>query len=73
MSYSLVMLARRIAALEQLPSARAPLRIVGGLPPDYQPRAVPSPGPKEVDRRGRLPTSTTAAKQTESLGQPGAE
>jgi hypothetical protein len=65
MSYSLVLLSRRIAALEQLPSAQRPLRIVGGLPPDFQPRAVPSPGPKQTD--------SFAAKQTESLGQPGAK
>ena len=65
MSYSLVMLARRIAALESLPSAQRPLRIVGGLPPDFQPRAAPSPGPKQTD--------LFAAKQTESLGQPEAE
>ena len=65
MSYSLVMLARRIAALESLPSAQKPLRITGGLPPDYQPRAAPSPGPKQTD--------SFATKPTKSLGQPEAE
>jgi hypothetical protein len=62
MSYSLVLLSRRIAALESLPSAQKPLVIRGGLPPDY---AARPPGPKRTD--------SFAAKPTKSLGQPEAE
>jgi hypothetical protein len=43
MSYSITMLARRITALEALPSAQRPLRITGGLPRDYvPPKASPA-------------------------------
>lgn len=49
MSYWLVMLARRNAALESLPSVRKPLRITGGLPPGYVHRAAPSLGSKPTD------------------------
>lgn len=48
MSYSLVMIARRIQALESLPSARKPLIIRGGLPEGFKPNATP-PGPKPTD------------------------
>ena len=37
MSYSIVMLERRIVALERMPSAQKPLVIRGGLPRDYVP------------------------------------
>jgi hypothetical protein len=67
MSYSLTLLRRRLEILENLPSARKPLVIRGGLPPDYQPRAVASPAITEVDRRGRLPMNEPKAPQ------PGAE
>jgi hypothetical protein len=65
MSYSLVLLRRRLETLERLPSARAPLVIKGGLPVGYDPGAARSPGLKQTD--------SSAAKPTKSLGQPGAE
>ena len=47
-SYSITMLARRITALEALPSAQRPLRITGGLPRDYvPPKASPAALPKK--------------------------
>ncbi len=39
MSYSLTLLRRRLEILENLPSARAPLVINGGLPVGYEPRS----------------------------------
>jgi hypothetical protein len=57
MSYSLVILRRRLEALESLPSARKPLRIIGGLPADW---AARSPGQK--------PSNSLAKQQTDSIG-----
>jgi hypothetical protein len=42
MSYTEIMLARRIAALEKLPCFRAPLEITGGLQPGYVPPKAPT-------------------------------
>ena len=71
MSYSLVLLSRRIAALEQLPSARKPLVIRGGLPRDYDPSAARPPGPKQTDSIGPIPgcAKNGAAGDTQERGR----
>ena len=51
MSYSRVLLRRRLEVLEALPSAQKPLVIRGGLPADY---AARPPGPKPIDSVGPI-------------------
>ena len=48
MSYSLVLLRRRLEVLENLPSARKPLVIRGGLPVGYAP-PYPAPTSPKMD------------------------
>ena len=67
MSYGLTLLRRRLEVLENLPSARKPLVIRGGLPADYAARPA---GPKPIDSVGPISdcAKTGATGDTQERG-----